>query len=928
MRETGVVRFQTSGNKAVVETYIGEARKQLGILKDRMAAFGMQDLAHQRTYADGTIVTVRSCYGQDTIQIDAPVRVERAEPAPVPLVELEGESNPPNVYSIVVGVDENVVLDMEGAYAGGNGKYYADRNTLDNPAAYSSGSRRIGARGGQYAVLTAISFVPDSFPEHAVDSVADTALYNSCNATIRVTTEPPLGLLGPDLSVYYKRLFDDAHWPLLHKQFMNFMGLVKMPDDVRWQLNQYIPVRLYPIHYYLDTDEDVVVVFGMQQVVGNPTPVVSGIYSADYSNAYDTTEIYNNQSNTWTVALHRVLFSLLARCKAKNLPLAMRAPAADYPAALLPTSIGKDVNLVAHALGDSVPIVVFGVTLRLPVPASLELVNEFASITDTIDDHLVTYDFLGGLDEAGETFTGILRPRAVVPPGQIYSGSPVAPVALTAIADQVASSSAEYPATQALYTTTPVKLPLDFLTIVDTRHLIRGDKWFTPAVSLPAYYPNLHLESQVQIGLAGEFIYNDYNDNSQTGKRYVVDGRGHPLAPFNMVFAVEEFLGANYPLPPNNYSARWIPAFTQVMFRFAASGALEVAETSGGAVLASYSTSYNIAVTLTGPLTLYGHHKGTTYAVATFTTTHVTNASALLYSVTYESTVASITGVTSFEYGRAVEGSPVVYPDANFGVVFPPGFSSANLTNYAFYYKGVRIAGPAVPASAPLPTAPSYDVQVVLYNDEAIGSDGVGTISAGGTHNIPTPQPGYPRFYNPTAVGSSFVPIFLPEYPMAGAGVRDSGLVVTMYLRNAKGTDAGVCIIQRSFAADIFATMYLCNPFTQLQYIHNVIVWFLDIATQPGAPEAEEDPAARASFPAMIASAEAARAMYITWYDSGASEELFDKEAYRLLIRDIARNGRRVLVNNFANIELIDFLTSHSQTLVILPYTSELLAAA
>lgn len=918
MRETGVVRFRFSGDKATVDSYIGEARTQLGIMKDRMAAFGMSQLVHSRTLPDGTRITVGSLEGQDVIQIDAPPRAP-AQALPSAAQGALAAPTEPTVYSIVVGTDENWIVDIDGAYAGGNGRWQFDRNTLDQPAAYSSGARRVTARGGRYATLTALSFVPDGFPDNAVSSVRDTALFEACIPTIRKTSAPPAGLLGPDLSLYYRQLYDDAHWPVLHKLFMNFMGLVKLPPELHGQLNTYLPVRLYPLHYYLDTDGDVVVVFGMKQVAGQPTPVVTGDYATD-GQVYVTYEYVDGTSNT--VEVRSPLNTVLAKCKARDLPLVMRAPQSAFGAATLPFSLGRDVTLEDVPLGSSVNITVFGDTISLTIPASLDLEAQF-SFDVTSSGYLVTFELIGRVDTDAGRFTGILRPRAAVPTGSIFMTAGETSVSLHSVANLGYSSIAQPPSTLQYYSTYAFKVPLDFLTFVDVKHLVSTRPWFTPPVSVPKKVPILG-DGGREIGLSGlQIIGPGYHDAHQTGKRYYLDGASSPLAPFKMLLTSEYW---NYisrlPVPQYLFDS-YLLSFVECVFGFAPDGTLQVLSTLPGALGASYFTSDNIMTGVSYPLTYVGHHKGVDVPLATYSGTY--GPGGTTFRVAYDTAIALLTGVPIVESNRSVPGVPVAYPDAHIGVLFPLNYGPVSgHMNYSFYYKGVRVSGPDTITYGVLPGAGVSSTLFAQYGF-SVGSDGIGTIAAEDHRHVASPVAEYPQF-RVNSQSSIPVPLETPEYPLSGAGTRTGGLVVTCYLRNAQGTSAGVCMIQRAFTADIFASAYLTNPFgaDDMGQLRSIIYWFLNTASQPWASEMEEDPAARVSFPAMITAAEAAMA----YYDAHSADGTLDKAVFKDLIRDIARNGRTVLVNNFASPALIDFITSHSQTLVLLPYSPALPAAA
>lgn len=916
MRETGVVRFQYSGDKATVDAYVGEARTQLGKLKQRMKVFGMQQLLHSRTYADGVVVTVASVYGQDTIQIDAPVRRAAQVVPGVQTTPLEEAAEVP-VYSIVVGADENWIVDIAGAPAGGNGAWQFDRNTLDQPVAYAGGANRTTARGGRYATLTALSFVPDGNSEHVVSSVRDTALYEACVPTIRKTTAPPAGLLGADLSLYYRQIFDDAHWPVLHKQLINFMGLAKLPSELHGQLNQYLPVRLYPLHYYLDTEGDVVVVFGMQQVLGVTTPVVSGNYATDRQ-VYDIHEYVDGVENI--VGVQSPLNTVLARCKAKNLPLDMRAPQSTFGAATLPTSLGKDVEVENAPEGSSVAATVFGDVLQLPIPMGLDL-DVQDTFTTTISGYLVTYVLIGSVDTNAQAFTGTVRLRAATPTGVFYQAAGGVPVSLHSVVDTGSVSPAEPPSTKSYYATYPVKLPLDFLEFVDVKSLINAKAWFTPPVAVPKNVPVLSGAGRTIRMYGINEIGPGYHDAHQTFEDHLLNGRASPLAPFKMTYAVTHFdYLARLPVPQYLTDVSLV-SFVDQTFNFTPAGVLQVLTSAASVVYATYSTTYNVTTGVINPLLYVGHHKGADVPLATYSGNYAPTS----FRVEYAAAVEGLTGIAVVETNRQVAGIPVVYPDAHVGVLFPLNYSSLSGTmNYSFFYKGVRIAGPDTITYGALPSASPAEV---LYSQSgsSVGTDGVGTIEAEDNWHVSSPHAEYPQFLVNSQAGSP-VSLITPEYPLAGAGTRTGGLVVTCYLRNAKGTDAGVCIIQRSFAADVFASAYLANPFdsTTLPELRSLISWFLDTASQPSAPATEEDPAARVSFPAMIAAAEAAAA----YYDTHSADGTLDAGVFKNLIRDIGRNGRTVLVNNFASPALIDFITSHSQTLVLLPYSPALPASA
>ena len=78
MREIGVIRKQFSGNVESAKTYVGEARVQLGILKNLMERGGLQQLTRKTVLPDGTVIICSSVQGQDTISITVGVAAEEA----------------------------------------------------------------------------------------------------------------------------------------------------------------------------------------------------------------------------------------------------------------------------------------------------------------------------------------------------------------------------------------------------------------------------------------------------------------------------------------------------------------------------------------------------------------------------------------------------------------------------------------------------------------------------------------------------------------------------------------------------------------------------------------------------------------------------------------------------------------------------------
>ena len=72
MREYGVVRWNLGATKEEVEAskpYLGQARVQLGIMKNLMALGNQQQGTRAVTLPDGTVIRSQSVMGQDTVQI-------------------------------------------------------------------------------------------------------------------------------------------------------------------------------------------------------------------------------------------------------------------------------------------------------------------------------------------------------------------------------------------------------------------------------------------------------------------------------------------------------------------------------------------------------------------------------------------------------------------------------------------------------------------------------------------------------------------------------------------------------------------------------------------------------------------------------------------------------------------------------------------
>jgi len=98
MRETGPIRKRAEGDLEAATDYTGLARVQLGILKNRMAFAGLQVLSRQIALPDGTIIQVQSVFGQDTIQIEPPLRAPALAP-PERLISPEIPIDPAAVWT-------------------------------------------------------------------------------------------------------------------------------------------------------------------------------------------------------------------------------------------------------------------------------------------------------------------------------------------------------------------------------------------------------------------------------------------------------------------------------------------------------------------------------------------------------------------------------------------------------------------------------------------------------------------------------------------------------------------------------------------------------------------------------------------------------------------------------------------------------------
>lgn len=91
MRETGPIRADFFGDTGVAKAHLGLARTLLGILKTRMAAGGLQQLVRTYDLENGTRISVRSAFGQDSVIITSPqvaageAPVEELEPIPLTL---------------------------------------------------------------------------------------------------------------------------------------------------------------------------------------------------------------------------------------------------------------------------------------------------------------------------------------------------------------------------------------------------------------------------------------------------------------------------------------------------------------------------------------------------------------------------------------------------------------------------------------------------------------------------------------------------------------------------------------------------------------------------------------------------------------------------------------------------------------------------
>lgn len=118
MIELGPSRKRLSGGTEDTVKYHRIARKLLGILMERMQRHGIRALSHRVTLADGTVIKVRSSFGQQTYEI----RVPDTEPLVVPITNgivcIPASDEVPNgwgfPYEDDQGVEINPPLGTEG----------------------------------------------------------------------------------------------------------------------------------------------------------------------------------------------------------------------------------------------------------------------------------------------------------------------------------------------------------------------------------------------------------------------------------------------------------------------------------------------------------------------------------------------------------------------------------------------------------------------------------------------------------------------------------------------------------------------------------------------------------------------------------------------------------------------------------------------
>ena len=67
------IRYRTSGDEHAAKSLFGEGRHQLSILKNAMKFQGLQQLQRIARFDDGTIIKCLSCFGQDVVEIFAPL---------------------------------------------------------------------------------------------------------------------------------------------------------------------------------------------------------------------------------------------------------------------------------------------------------------------------------------------------------------------------------------------------------------------------------------------------------------------------------------------------------------------------------------------------------------------------------------------------------------------------------------------------------------------------------------------------------------------------------------------------------------------------------------------------------------------------------------------------------------------------------------
>lgn len=802
-------------------------------------------------------------------------------------------------------------VDLVNSYLGDGNTALESRGFVQSSQAYSSKARCPSAYG-EALVLSALRKVV--YPpgaavssQQVVTPVGTTAIVEHCVATIS-RSNVPFYAATKVAAATLNAFFAKKHYPLLAKLSGPLLGVAKMPATS--DAPPYAPVGLTPKGFFLDVDGDVCVQFSVSQTTKDFNTTVNLI--AVNTGDYDTDNAAVSYPNSYP--------SFVAFCKVRDIPPDFVVPIGST--SYMPSTV-RTLSFLEAAPGASATVTFFDTPINVQVPIDIEARLESGDLlfTATADGLTFQYQFAGrmsDLSDATRVFTGTAGFKYVMKDSEIYFNQSAQNLNTTLNATFRFTSADRF---ATLHTARASRIPLDFVTVLDVRAGGAFPSWFVPNFTQP---PGVHSTTwnEYHNFLGWADPPSNTRSNWEDKTWYATSWYSEDWRPEWHVFLgyqiTEDAYTGGSPWCYTTTSSTDSGTHTKISISPAGTivktvvGSLEYA-TSAVDAPNSYSTTYQVS-------NVRGAHKSTAVSVvASATETHTEMG----FDSAAHTIATDVTNVVGDPTGYFVVG---VCPSAGLGVIAALDPVDINIKRYYAFHNTASLRDESLAPAEGYRVSFAKSNVAMFYDGFSYGCEGSGSLAGAYTqYSSAFNEPGATRVFFTLAAartGGGSTPtnsMDVAEYPIANVGTSKDGLYVAAYCREVIGGTDGICVIRRAFCADLF--MHLWYKFTTPGFNVDAdvaaLLAFFDGPAQtpnPGNGNINYDPSLTGAFSGMVASVG-----LLSSYFSGEFQTTRNLSLLRARVYDVVETGRIVLVNNFAPPPLIDFLTAHSQTLVIVP---------